>query len=320
MRFLLTLALGLLFALGAQAQTTQRALRPETYTRGAMALELNGVTMGMVRSIAGGAIYGEVITDKGGPGRSTNKRIGAVRYEPIIIEVGLDMVPQFWELIRQWPATSKPQSGAILFGDINYRQLKRMEFTNALITEIGFPALDAAEGKKAFSLLVTLQPSKIENRPGKGTINASAAKSRPAFCSNFRLTASGLDLSRVTKVDAFAIKQKVAASTIGELRRFELEPASIEYEDLVLTLPETFSTSVENWLQDAVVKGSGRELDFRLEILDPTLKATLVTLNLRGVGIWKLSPAESSSSSANVQKVSTVDAWCYMEGVAIDIK
>ncbi|MGC4042172.1 MAG: hypothetical protein QM758_00020 [Armatimonas sp.] len=99
MRFLLTLVLGLFFALTAFAQTTQRALRPTTYSRGVMALELAGVTVGSVRSVAGGAIYGEVVPERLGPDRVIRKHLGAVRFEPITIEIGLDMAPAFLGLV-----------------------------------------------------------------------------------------------------------------------------------------------------------------------------------------------------------------------------
>lgn len=318
MRFLLTLALGLIFALGAQAQTTTRAIAGKRYTVGIMALELNGIAQGPVRSIAGGAVYGEVVAEKGGTSRSPGKRIGAVRYEPITLEVGLDMVPQFWEMIRQWPATSKRLSGAIVFGDINLKQIKRLEFTSALITEIELPPLDAATGKQPFGLFVTLQPDRIENRSGSGgMINAQGSKGRQALSSNFRLTGGGLDLSRVTKVDGFAIKQQASTGNIGELRRLAVEPGMVEYGDLVLTLAETNMASVESLFQDSVVKGSGRELDIKLELMDPTLKTVLATINLRGVGIWKIGGSEQE---ANAQRVAMTQAHFYVEGATIDIK
>ncbi|MGC4042173.1 MAG: hypothetical protein QM758_00025 [Armatimonas sp.] len=186
-----------------------------------------------------------------------------------------------------------------------------------MITEVEVSALDGSQGKNPFTLLVTLQPDRVQSQPGRGTLNIPATKGRPALASNFRVVVDGVDLSRVTKVDSFSIKQKVTQSSVGELRRFEPEQGIPEYDDLVLTMPEAYATSLDSWFQESVIRGSAKERDGRIEILDATLKAVLFTINLRGVGIWKM---EMGEQVANTDRASNVIARFYVETATLEMK
>jgi hypothetical protein len=326
MRIFWTLVFGLFFALSAQAQLEPRAVRPG-YSGGNMVLELNGKVIGAVRSLTGGAAYAEVTTDlrdaelreaerqgkkrieQGGQGSAppVQKRIGPVRYEPMTIEIGLDADSMLWDMLRTWAdPTKQPNelSGAIVFADFNMQVMKRLDFTGAVLTGIALPALDAREGKSPFTLTLTLQPRQTKMARSGGRLPALATgKNRQALCSNFRLNIEGLDLMRITRIEGLTLVRKRAGG-------------SVECSDLVFTIPENGSTSVENWFQDSVLNGSGKEQNARLEILSPDFKTVLVTINLRGVGILRLGIGATASGA---EAIRTLEARAFVEGATIEV-
>lgn len=88
---------------------------------------------------------------------------------------------------------------------------RRATFTGATITEVKFADLDAKDGKKHMDVTVTLVPERIAAAPEpKSPAVKPAPKSwHPA---NFRVKVGGLPLAKVTKIDAFTIKQKIKES------------------------------------------------------------------------------------------------------------
>jgi len=86
------------------------------------------------------------------------KRPGGVRFEDLVLEVPFAMSPPLvaWvnATLAKGPAA---KNGALVYLDFNYNEVKRLEFFNAVITEVTLPALDAA-GKDAVFLTLHLAP------------------------------------------------------------------------------------------------------------------------------------------------------------------
>ena len=59
--------------------------------------------------------------------------------------------------------------------DFDRKERERATFTDAVVTEIGFPALDAAS-KDAFVLTVRIAPERVERKGGSGASEAGTVK------------------------------------------------------------------------------------------------------------------------------------------------
>ena len=165
------------------------------------------------------------------------------------LEVGLGMSSAFYDWVRGFfERDFQRKNGAIIAADFNYRESSRREFQDALITEVSFPTLDVAARDPAF-LTVKLQPESTQFKPGSGaTVTPPiSSKAKKWTVSNFGVELSGLESAtqRVSKVDGFAIKMKVAEEQ-GEIR-----PADVADRDLL-------------WIYYDFVEGTAADVvDFR---------------------------------------------------------
>src|SRR5438477_6674216 len=114
------------------------------YTAGKYAVEVGKVTAGWVQSVEGGHATSDVITEKVGPDHIQHKHIAGVKYEDITVNCGTGMSKGFYNWIKDsFDLKYSRKNGAIISADYNGKEHSRLTFTNGLITEIGFPALDA---------------------------------------------------------------------------------------------------------------------------------------------------------------------------------
>ena len=333
MRILLLLVLALASGLSARAQEplSSRALRPSLGNMTAH-FEWDGKPMGALRSFSGGNAVAEVFTEPIGSSGVAGKRLGKVRYEPIVLEVGGAAAPEFWTALQQWPKI-RPFDGAVVLADFNQNIVKRVEFRNAIVTEIAFPPLDAATAKEAFSIQVTLVPESIRATRGSGRVQATTSgKGKTITTGNFRLSIDGLDTNRVSKIEALVLKQKVAVGGADDRRSQELELKKkaesgritprpdgffvAEFGDLVFTASEVGSDAIQSWFDSSIQQGkTAEEKNGKIELLAPDLKSVLFSISLRGLGIYRFAPAAAESSADAVRRV---EARLYVESVTLD--
>jgi phage tail-like protein len=288
------------------------------YTAGRYALEIDGIMAGWLHSAEGGHATSDVVNEKIGPDRLQRKNTGNVKYEDITLTCGTGMSKGFYEWLK---ATLDRQyqrkNGAIVSCDYNYKELSRREFHNALITEIGFPALDAAS-KDAAKMTIKFRPEFTRTQT---TTGGAAKAALPAnvqkkwLPSNFRLQIPGLDCTKVNKVEAITVKQKVVENPIGQVRDYQKEPANVESPNLIITLPEANAAGFLNWQKDFVISGKSNkaaEKTGQLTYLTEDLRETLFTLNFHGLGIFKLT---HDKVEAHNEQMARVKAEMYCESI-----
>ncbi len=162
-----------------------------------------------------------------------------------------------------------------------------------MITEIGFPAVDASS-KDTGLMSIKIKADHIRSNVVRKPASVKPNRSRPWQSSNFRLEMEGLDTSRVTRVEPFAIKRQIPEGS----RRFEREPSRLETSNLKITLSEQFAASWQDWHEDFVIRGDnddGQEKSGSLIFLSPDMKSELGRVNLNQCGIYRLSEAKSAS-------------------------
>jgi len=152
---------------------------------------------------------------------------------------------------------------------------------------------------------------------GKTLGNPKGGKPKQWLPSNFKLEIAGLDCSKVSKVDAFTIKQKITENTVGETRDAIKVPGKIEYPNLHITLAEVSAKSWLDWAENFIVKGNStddQEKEGKLTFYTPDFSEELVRVTFHHLGIFKVHRPLSDAKDG-VAKV-TVDL--YVEGMEID--
>jgi len=288
---------------------------------GSSALELDGQFIDFLKSAEGGFPKAEVFLEPPGRNSLVKKHVGPPKYQDIAIQFDPLVPKPFFDWIASTLAMAPlRKNGAILAADLNRIEQSRLQFNNALITEFGIPPCDAFSREIGY-LSMKFSPEFTTPLAGKGSVlPAVGAKSKAWMLSNFRLTIPGLDCSRVSKIEALTFKQTVTQSTAGQRRTPQLEPAVPEYPNLVFSIPESSAGTFYTWFQDMVVQGNAGENNEKtgtLELLDQTLKGTLLTINFHHLGIFGFTPEKSE---ANTQRIKNVKVEMYCEQMTLGPK
>jgi len=269
-----------------------------SYVAGKFALDLDGVMAGYLSSAEGGAATADVINEAMGPDFIIHKHIGQPKYEDITITVGTGMTKGFYDWIQaSFTQAHQRRSGAIIAMDFQGREISRQEFQNALITEVGMPALDAAS-KDAAKMTIKFAPEYTRYKKGSGSaVKAPSRQQKLWLPANFRLRIDGLEAatSRVNKIEAIVVKQKVVENPVGDQRDYEKEPAKVEIPNLVITTAESHAQTLYDWHEDFVVMGNNgqeQEKTGSLVFLASDSKTELFQLDLHHLGLFRLTAEE----------------------------
>ena len=280
------------------------------YSTGGVALELGGVHAGWLISAGGGDATADVVAEKLGTFTFRHKHLANVRYTDIRVTCGLDMEAGFWTWLADALASRQTrQDGALVFLDYDSTERRRLTFQHALVTQIGFPALDAAS-KETARLAVRLSPELTHTQKpgaktsyGKGFVSGKQKKWLP---SNFRVTMPGLDLTKVSRVEALAVDVMTDVQAIGAARDYEHTASEVTVPDVELTVAESHAGDLRTWHQDFVISGnndSSHEKTGSIEMLSPDLKDVLLRLDLTGVGIYALADVPVEANEEGIRRV-----------------
>ena len=282
-----------------------------------VALELDGIFVSFIDFVEGGNAFADIVPEAVGPDMIQRKRPGPVRFEDIIIEVPLGGNSKPMNNLVTDFLTKNPvaRNGVIRFGDISYSEVKRLEFSNALLTEVTLPSLDAGI-KDATRLLLRIIPQSTRLLGGTGNKLPSSvpkASGGKVTRGNFRFNVQGLEnaCGRISKVDSIVARRSVAGAAVGQDRLKQSAPGVLDCSIVRITLPEADAGPFYSWFNDTVVKGTaGGERAGLLEWLD--LNGTPVTaVQLGGLGIVHYAPEPVNIiRSESKLKVVQVDMYC----------
>ena len=303
------------------ALTGASAATQRTYSGGHFLLELDGKPEQYgLRYVDGGYPRADVVTDA--PNASSpfpTKHLASLRYTDIEMEVPPTMPKPMFDWIAA--ALTQPggrKNGAIVTADLTYKESRRLQFSEAVLTEITLPVCDAAS-KEASYLTVKFAPAFTTLVSAKGGLaNAAAvnaARQKPWVPANFRLRIQGLEEScrQVSKIEALSIKQKATSVDVGATRDGGQKTSGrMEISNLVIQLAESQAGPFYDWFNDFAVKGNNgqdRERAGVLELLAPDLKEVLLTVSLGNLGIFGFTPDAQEAGSDRIRRV-TIEMYC----------
>jgi hypothetical protein len=291
-----------------------------SYVAAHFALELAGVSdVGTVRSIEGGGLKADVMTYQPGATYERWRQLGKPKFEDIKLQVGTAMSEPFFAWISKFFAgTCERKNGAIVAGDFYYKERARREFTEALITELTFPKLDAAD-KNTVYMNVTLGVESIEYKKGDGSKtldskgNTEAQKAWKACNFTFKLDGFESACERVTKVDSFTVKLPVLEYHSGGSRTTTKTPTAIDFPNMSFYLPEPDAQALNDHFKKRGIKGEvpGR-LHGQLTTFD-NAKTTKFTLELFNCDILNIQPDKLDATS---EEIKLVKVDIYVERMA----
>jgi hypothetical protein len=293
--------------------STVPTAKPGTVATSNYWLEFAGALAGHMLNASGGTPFAEVIEERFGPDRIVRKHITNLHYNDIKVSFGPNTNKRLLEWIEgsvkgKLAKDQIRQNGALLRFDFNQKEVARLEFQNAIFTELTIPAVDASSKQHVlFELAMT--PESTKRVPPKETKLPQQPSKRDSYlAAHFKIDIPPFteECSRVTKVDAITIKQKVARDRLAEEREHAVEPGSLEYSHLAISLPESRADRFYKWFEDFVIKGNNgqdMEKNGKLEFLSQDLKKVLFTLNLNYMGIFKIEPVREDEPELRRVKV-----------------
>ncbi|MFL5402468.1 MAG: phage tail protein [Gemmatimonadales bacterium] len=296
----------------SQASTASYTSDKRGYTAAKYGLALDGVQVGFVKSVAGGPAPAVVIEETVGPGSEVKKHIGPPRYEDIAVNIGWDS-----KLLLDWAATSwktgyQRKNGSVLEADYSSQIRNEREFFNALVSGVTMPTLDLSS-KDAASIVVNFAPEYTRSKAASGLLKVPDLKAQKRWlASTFRFEMSGLDGTKVNKIESFTVSQKVVNDEIGDARDAAKAPGKLNFPNLKVTLSESSSQGWWDWYNDFLIQGNNtedKERNGSIVYLDPSLKVELGRINLYNCGIFGLAPKKMEAGADGIRRVEA-DLYC----------
>jgi hypothetical protein len=264
-----------------------------------------------VERFAGGHARADVVTVASGTDPRPRKHISTVRFEEMSMELGVAHAQPWLDWANSFMSnTHLRKTGTVAFANASNDVRAYLDVHGALLTEVGFPALDGAS-KDAARMTLRIRPESTTRRDGDDAKLPSLPSPKAALRSNFRVRVGDLPATRITKVDALTWRMKVQEVLSGGERFAQIIPTLVEMPTLRLTIAAADVKPWLTWFDDFVIQGhssDAKELSGGIDYLAPN-KNVLVTLELRQIGIFELEmPSEGRTDAA-----ATFTASMYFE-------
>jgi hypothetical protein len=277
------------------------------YSAGKVLLEIQGKAAGFLYSVDGGEAFADAVNEDPPVDGVILKHPGPVRYAPIVMTCGTGMTTSFYDWIAQVvKGTQAPRDGALVFLDYTFTEVLRLEFTQALATEVAFPAGDGASKEPAY-LTLTIQPQVTHRHKGHaGTKHAGVfgKAQKKWLAANFRFDIGQLATKKVLRVEPIVVTQPLGPGPALS--------GPVDVSAVVFSVPESDADPVYAWHEDFVVQGNNgpeQERSGVLRFLDPNYKDVLFRIDLGHLGVLRVAP-ERHEANAQVISRSHVEMYC----------
>jgi hypothetical protein len=309
MRPTLPFLLALIFAIMSVADAATSS-RPGSVA--SQTFSIDGIACPEVTAWSGGDFVGTVVVQSG------KKHVANIGVEPITIETVLPLSPALTACVadlctnqtnpKTLQLTNLDSSGSAVGSSLQAR--------NALLTELRFPALDAGS-KEPLRLTLVFVAEQIRAAAATSTTTPTTRRAATPSVSNFKINITGLNTSRVSRIEPFTIKRVLPSDNIGVLRTPTAQSNPTTFPDLSLNFGEGAPTDWSTWRDDFFVNGKHLEADEKdgsLQILASDLHTVLFSLQLSHIGLLCFS---SQPDANNLPNRARADLYCEQMTVGI---
>ena len=288
----------------------------KSYSAGAFALEIDGTFAGILGSVEGGGVHGDVVDEPPGADGVVHKHLGEVGYDDIVVTSALPS-GDWADWLKAFLAGKAPQhDGAVIFLNYQYVAVRRLEFRRATIASLTFPRLDGS-AKTSGSLTVALRPESTVTVAASGSTNPSPMKLKGWTTSNFVIDIPGVDCSRVGSVEPLTVSQDVIEDPVGGVRTPTRQAGPLRVGDLVLNVALSHAADFASWSEDFIVRGNNGAADEKtatVHLKTPNFKDDVFSISLKGLGIHHF---EAEKQVHNAESIARMTASMYCEEVAL---
>jgi phage tail-like protein len=272
---------------------------PRAYSAAHFGLTIDGFDeLGLFRSIEGGGMKIDVMTYQTGGSPGLTRQPGKAKFEEFKVQCGMAMCRPFYNWLQEFfTGTCGRRSGELLAADFQYNVRARRQFTNALITEVTMPKLDAGD-KGAANLTVSIAPDEMQFQKPDGKklrVPQRTLEQKLWASCNFEFTISGYETvtDQASKVDSFTVKQKTVDYHVGALRSPFKHPGRIELPNLTFYVPEAHAYPLLERVQKASKTGNKET---------KPLQGSLVTLSNERTPVFHIDFTGGEIASASIDK------------------
>ena len=167
----------------------------------------------------------------------------------------------------------------------------------AVLAETIIPTLDRASNSPTY-VTVRLAPEITRDVTPPATLPPAGPAPPVSLSSNFRLNIAGLDCTKVTKIDSFTVKPRLAGETLANGRyqdAIQAAPANLlEFPNLQIELATVSEETWRAWFRSFVIDGNSSAMNEKtgtLSFLAPNLSTVLATISFQNLGIFRLEDA-----------------------------
>jgi hypothetical protein len=281
-----------------------------SYTTGHFEMTIDGhPSTAYVKTVDGGYVRASLMDEPIGPENHRIKHTSVVEIEPFTIDFGISASDAVLKWIQaSWRKEYSRRNGQITHANFDLYQTYVHEFSDALITETTFPALDGASKDAAYIKLKMLpEHVKTTKSAGQQIKSNTGAKQKLWMCSGFRLKIDGVqDSEYANKIDSFTIKQGTRKFYTGEERFPQIEPTKIEFPGITGTISLGYADGFIKWYDQYVHKGMAdpkAQKNGSLEFLAPDRSDVLFRINLYEVGLHHLAMAPSQANADAIKRM-----------------
>lgn len=289
------------------------AVQSRTYAAAHFAFVLDGGgEIGLFRSIEGGNVKADVMTYQSGAIYDKWRQLGKPKFEDVKLTIGMAMGLPFYDWVKKFfNGDPDRRNGQIIAADFYYNERAKRTFSNAMISELTFPKLDAAD-KSAAYMNVTLAVEGMTFAPGDGkkVVSSYGFNSQKLWTAcNFRFSIEGFDdaCKRTAKVDSFTIKMNVLEYHAGGHRAPIKMPSPIDFPNISFYIPEADADKFYAHVTKRIIKDKAEQpgpgnLHGYIETYDNEL-SPLFYLEFFGAEIISVAPDKSDSTTEEIKMV-----------------
>ncbi|MBK9030236.1 MAG: hypothetical protein IPL61_02660 [Myxococcales bacterium] len=268
-----------------------------------------------LKNVEGGLPKIESTKEQVGSFNQPRNHLATRTVEPITFEVGLCQANPLLKFVQNVinNRVHKRLSGHIFHADANSKSRFEQEFARALVTEIAFPALDAA-GKDLALLKVKVQPETASFNVGSGqAIPMGVERAQKVWQNNsFRLelesNGTKFDCTHATKIEALTVTIGAKAVQRGRFLLPEYMPTQVKMPKLSIHVPLHHAGSLIDWFRNVANSeasktdgAGGYEATGSLTYLDTTTSKDLYHITFEGLAPEQMTIVKSEGGSATLK-------------------